>query len=155
MANALFTPLADAIVTLLNAQTFATAFTATRIYDPLRPLEENETLRIDVVLGDRKSDPLDRSRLTEDVRVEVAARQVISAAAGSAAETTALDALVALVEEINTFLCAPAQRRPVAWAGWQRSELVYPYLPAHLREKRQFTSLLRMSYLVVTDSLWA
>lgn len=149
----LFNPLADAVVALLNAQTFSQQFTATRVYDSTRALETLGTLRVDVILGDRKSTPLDRSRQKDDIRVEVAVRQVVSRSAGLTEETAILDGLVALVEELDAFLSARANRRPpgAEWAGWQGSELVYPFLPAHVRDNRQFTSLLRLSYFVVRD----
>lgn len=153
MSVTLLTTLADAVVTLLNGHAFSQAFTAVRVYDAMRPLDTLETLHIDVILGDRKSEPLNRLLQKDDVRVEVAARQVVNQPAGSAEETAALDALVVLMEEIDTFLSAPAQRRPTnaSWAGWQGSELVYPYLPSQLRTSRQFTSLLRLTYLVARE----
>ena len=150
-----FIGLADAVVALLNGNVaaggFSQNFAAERIYDPMRPMETMETLRVDVVLGDKKCHPLDRSRQHNMLRIQIAARQVIKAAAGSSAEMAALDNLVNFMEEIDNFICLPANRRPVAYCGWQESELVYPFLPKHLRESRQFTSLLTQTYFVATS----
>ena len=149
---ATFIPLADAVKEMLNANEFSRQFTAARIYDPLRKLDEMETMRVDVLLGDKQIQALDRTRLHNDCRIEIAVRQVIKPLVGSDAEQTELDDLVGFMEEIGDFLAVPANRRPPAanWAGWQKSELVYPFLPAHLRGSHQFTSLLRITYFVVT-----
>jgi hypothetical protein len=148
----IFAPLADAVAALLNANEFSMPFVAQRVYDPMRPMETMEQLRVDVVLGDKKCHPMDRARQQNDVRIEIVVRQVISPPAGSVQEQEALDALLALMESIDDYMCLQANRRPpdAPWAGWQESELVYPFLPKHLRESRQYTSLLRITYLVAT-----
>ena len=151
---ATFIPLADAIVAMLNGHTFTSAQfpPAERIYDALRNLEELENLRVDVLLGDKKQEPIDRTRMQNHPRIEIAVRRVIKAEAGSKEEKAQLDGLVAFVEEIDDFLSMHDNRRPLGapWAAWQGSELVYPFLPLQLR-RRQFTSLLRMTYFVCTD----
>ncbi|MGO8691637.1 MAG: hypothetical protein ACLQLG_18615 [Thermoguttaceae bacterium] len=156
MSVNLFVPLADAVTSLLNSGSFSEKFTATRIYDPLRPLETLETLRVDVVIGDRKCAPFDRSRQKEEPRIDVCIRQVVNAPAGSAAETAILDGLVGLMEEIDTMFSAPANRTLPpggnGWARWQNSDLVVPFMPKKLRDDRLFYSLLRLNYLVVTDA---
>ena len=148
--------LADAVKTMLNQASaqglFSKQFAAERIYDAMRPLEEMETMRVDVVLGDRKQVPLDRSRQQNTLRVEICIRQIVTEEAGSAAEKAKLDALVSFMEEIDQYTSLPGHRRPPAFtaAGWQGSELIYPFLPRQLRESRQFISLLRLTYLAVT-----
>ena len=154
MSSPLFIPLAEAVLKTLNAQEFSRPFRATRIYDALRQLPEMEQMRVDVLLGDRKSEPLDRSRMKNVVRIEIAVRQVIKGEAGSELEQQELDALVAFCEEIDDCLSDRSQRRLTAapWAVWQGTEMVYPFLPQYLRG-RQFTSLLRASYFVATGPL--
>ena len=147
-----FIPLADAVKALLNQQTFSRSFVAARIYDPLRPLEITESMRVDVILGDRKSVPLDRSRMQNTCRVEIALREKIKPLAGSDDERVYLDGLVGFMEELDDCLSDHDNRRPPAapYAAWQGSELVYPFLPLQLRSERQFTSLLRLTYIVIT-----
>ena len=152
-----FIGLASAVAAMLNAESasggFSRQFTAQRIYDPMRPMETLETMAVDVILGDKKCEPMDRQRQKNTVRIEVCVRQVIRPAAGSVEEQAALDELVNFVEEIDNFLSSHDNRRPplAQYAGWQDSELVYPFLPKHLRESRQFTSLLRQTYFVATS----
>jgi len=151
----LYTPLADAVVSLLNANTFSQPFTAQRVYDPMRPMETMEQLRVDVVLADKKCHPMDRSREANEVKIDIFVRQVINAPAGSQQEQTQLDGLLSLMEDISDYMNLQANRRPpnALWAGWQESELVYPYIPSHLRSARQYTSLLRLTYFVATAAV--
>jgi hypothetical protein len=151
-----FTPLADAIAAMLNSPSFATAVGApvgqvNRIYDSNRNLEDLETQQIDVLLGDKKCTPLDRTRQKNTIRIEIAIRQAIRALAGSDDETTQLDNLVALMEDIDDYFSTWANRRPpnAPWAAWQESELLYPFLVPQLRA-RIFASVLRLTYFVVT-----
>ena len=154
MSAALLVPLADAVTSLLNANTFSQKFTATRVYDAMRPLETLSALTVDVVIGDKESDPLDRTRQRETPNIDIVVRQVIAAPSGSADEANAIDALIALVESFDSCITDPANRRPAgaAWAAWQHSKLVMAYSPRKLREQRLFYSVLRVTYLVVTDS---
>jgi hypothetical protein len=158
MSSALLTPLADAVVASLNTQFSPDTFTAQRVYDAMRALDSmGSTLWVDIVVGDKQCEPLDRSRQKNHLHVDIIVRQVITGvAAGSSGETTLLDGLMALVESIDTYLSAPKQRvmpaPPAArLAVWQGSETVVPYSPKKLREQRLFYSLLRLSYLAVTD----
>jgi len=148
---ATFVPLADAIKDMLNGHEFSRQFTAVRLYDSLRDIETLETMRVDVLLGDKVSSPMDRSRQENTIRIEIAVRQVVKSLAGSDEETAELDALVAFLEEIDDYLTDPANRRPAnaPWAGWQKSELLYPFVLAQLRG-RIFASVLRLSYYVAT-----
>ena len=153
MADSFFLNLADAVVALLNGnvENFPQPFAAQRMYDPLRQLGELETLQVDVILADRKQQILDRTRQQHDPRIEILFRQKIRAAEGSQEWINQLDALVYLVEEVDAFLSAPANRVPVAYAKWQESELVYPFVPQHLRSAQQFSSLVRVRYAVFTS----
>ena len=148
-----FVQLADAVVSLLNAGKFSREFQAQRVYDPLNTnLGDFENFRVDVVLGDRKQEPLDRSRQKNSPRIEIIFRQLIKRAKGSDEEKADLDALVEFVESVDSWISLPANRRPPAasFAGWQGSELVYPFVPAQLRDSRLFISLLRLTYFVAT-----
>jgi hypothetical protein len=150
-----FLQVADSIVTELNA---APAGTFTRelgsvqgIFDPHRDLPEIADLRVDVVIGDRKSQPLSRVSKRNLLRVDIAFRQHISGEPESKAETEQLEGLVAVAEEVEAFFTNPPRRLQFAdFAVWHETELIYPYLPSHLGGKRQFTSLLRLTYLVAT-----
>ena len=82
--------------------------------------------------------------------MEIAFRQVIRGEPENAIERRqSLDELVALAEEVEAFFTDPPRRLKYAdFAMWDNTELLYPYLPAHLDKKRQFTSLLRLTYVV-------
>jgi hypothetical protein len=156
MAESLLAPLGDAVVTLLNASTFSTPFTATRLYDAMRPLETLEQLRVDVVLGNRPCSPFDRSRQKNEPKIQIVARQKVAAPAGSPAETAILDTLLGLMESIDELFSSPGNRTlppgEEGWAKWQQSEVTVPYLPAALREDHIFYSLLTLQYLVITNA---
>jgi len=153
--SSFFIQVADSIVEELNeapADTFSRPIgTVARIYDPTRELPDLSKLRVDVVLGDRKSSAISRVMQKNLVRIDIAFRQKVDGEPDSDAETAELDGLVAFVEEVEGFFDGPPRRLKYAdFAVWQQSDLVYPYLPSHLGGKRQFTSMLRLTYVVAT-----
>jgi hypothetical protein len=148
--TAIIIAIADAMVSELNAAVrsednpFTKQFTAERIYDSERELEDQETLRVDVLIGDTDQTFSSRSMLQGDHRIDVAIRQKVKAL-----DTKALDELADFVSQIDDFFSLPP-RRLVDYpaAGWIASKVVYYYVPAHIREKSKFTSLLRFTYRV-------
>ena len=125
--------------------------TVQRIFDPHRELPELTRLRVDVVIGDRKTQPISRVLKQNKLRVDIAFRQHVDGEPESDQERKQLDGLVSFVEEVEEFFSNPPRRlKYAAFAVWHETDLVYPYLPGQLDKKRQFTSLLRLTYLVAT-----
>jgi hypothetical protein len=138
--------LAETIAAELNQASLSRTFQAERRLDPERELEELCMLRVDVLEGDRKSEAISRCALQGDYRVEIVIRQK-----GPPEEDLDdfVDQLQGLVEEIDHYFSLPPRRlRLYEAAAWKASELVYPYSIDDLRKKRQFTSLLRLTYQV-------
>jgi hypothetical protein len=166
--------LADAIVAELNsygwtteiwqkpanpgdAPTFAVpGFVARRIYNTDAPMETNEGLRVDVVLGDIDRQASSRDSRQGDYRIDFAFRQVIDPDDPDQTEPDAanVDPLGMLVEEADDHffqlkrLVISAQNITLG-AGWIKSQVVYPYLPTQLRTESRFVSLLRLTYRVI------
>ena len=103
--------IADAIAQELNAaqaadsSTFSQPFTATRVYDYWRELEETTTLRVDVVPEKQEDTPLSRSKWMGTGVVSIAVRQKIKPE-----NVAAVDALTAFVGELRDFWTLPVRR---------------------------------------------
>jgi hypothetical protein len=155
MSDSILISIAKAIVAELNAPApiaartytftaFSQSFTAERIYDTERLLEQNETLRVDVVLGDITQEVSSRSSQSGEYRIDIAFRQVI--------DTTSiaiLDALGSLVEEVDDYFFHRKSLLNYPMATWKQANVVYPYLPKEVRSNSQFISILRLTYRVV------
>ncbi len=152
----IFAPLAYAIKEQLlaaqNAGTFATQAIIESPVDGLRDDEELRLLRVDVLIGDKQCEPMDRARQKNTVRMDVVVRQTIKAPRKSLEERKERDELMAYVESLDEYLSAHDNRRPpdAQWAGWQNSETIIPYSPKLLREARLFYAVFRLTYFVAT-----
>ena len=132
--------IAEALVTDLNATAFSRPFTARRAYLPLADLAEMADLHVTVVVAGRTTEPISRSLLQVDHRLEVAVQQRLSGDGLSDG-----DPLLALVEEIADHFAGHrlAGAPEAAWVKTEHGPLVDP---GHLNELRQFTSLLSITY---------
>ncbi len=153
----IFAPLVKAIAEqLIAAQQIEGTFSRTALIehplDGLREDEELKALRVDVLIGDKQCEPLDRARQKNTIRMDVVVRQTIKAARKSREEKKEVDGLLAYVEQLDDYLSAHDNRRPpnADWAGWQNSETIIPYSPQLLRQDRLFYAVFRLNYLVVT-----
>jgi hypothetical protein len=131
---------AQAVTDALNAGTFSMPFTAQRLALPLFTLEEMQVLHVTVVPREVASSVLDRASDEDEVKVDVAVQK--RAASVAVAD---VDPLLAFVQEIADFL----NRRQMGDAIWKKTENKPVYLPEHLREKEQFTSVLTVTYKLV------
>jgi hypothetical protein len=132
---------AQAVTDALNAhRTFSMAFTAQRVALPAFTLEEMDVLHVTVVPRDLSRRLFDRARDEQQVGVDVAVQKRVASTAPAD-----VDPLLSLVQEIADFL----NRRDVGGAHWRRTENKPVYAPEHLREKRQFTSVLTITYEVI------
>ena len=145
--------IADAIAQELNAaqaadsSTFSQPFTATRVYDYWRELEETTTLRVDVVPEKQEDTPLSRSKWMGTGVVSIAVRQKIKPE-----NVAAVDALTAFVGELRDFWTLPVRRLSLFPAAVPiKRQIVYPYLPKQLRTPGQFVSVLQLTFNLVSN----
>ena len=137
--------IADAVVTELNGGTFSQAFTAERHYKPVFELPEMKTLHVTVVPKGIETRLATRGLLQHDYQIDVAVQKKLSAGAADNAE---IDALMGLVEEIADFF--KGRNLDSAGAVWVATENTPVYSPEHLSELRQFTSVLTLTFRVLS-----
>ena len=133
--------IAQAVTDALNAESFSMVFTAERKAAPMVKLSEMDSLHVMVVPREVESAALDRTRDSHEVKIDVAIQKRVASL-----ENDAIDPLMALVREIADFL----NRRNLSDGLWKKTENKPVYSPEHLREMRQFTSVLTLTYQVTT-----
>lgn len=136
--------IAEAVKNELNGHHFSQSFTAVRTYLPVYELKDMGTLHVTVVPKSRELQLETRRDVRRDYEIDIAVQKRFSA--DTAAE---IDPLMTLVEEITDFfvpgrmtsypaaVCFPATNNPV-------------YSPAHMRRMRQFTSVVTLTFRVVS-----
>jgi len=138
--------IADEVAADLNGHGFGEAFTAVRSYHPTADLKDLRELRVTVV---PKSEGLvlagrDSDLVTYDVDIGV--QKKLSAGTPGGSDAAEIDALLELVEEICQFL----NRRGADGAVWVGTANDPIYMPEHLEQLRQFTSVITVSYRLLT-----
>ncbi len=140
----LITNISDAVVDLLNNETFSVEFTAERKILPDYELADLQELRVSVVPKARDITGASRSLSTNEFAIDVGIQKKL----GSDFETE-VPPLLAMVDEICLFLSRkslPSMPNTV-WTGISNEPV---YAPEHLSEKRTFTSVLTVTYRVMT-----
>lgn len=122
---------------LLSVSPFSQSFTAERKALPLFKLDDMDTLHVTVVPRELEISLETRAKDTHEVKVDVAIQQQVDSI-----ETTDVDPLLALVQEIADYL----NRKAMSGAHWLKTENKPIYAPDHLHEKNQFTSVLTLTY---------
>ena len=135
----MITDLAQAVADALNTGTFSMDFAAERVALPDFELADMKDLHVTVVPREVESALLDRGHDSHDVKVDVAVQKKLTSLANEE-----IDPLMALVQEISAHL----NRRNLVGALWRKTENKPVYSPEHLREMRQFTSVLTLTYRV-------
>jgi len=138
---------ADAVVAELNAGNFSQPFTATRRYDPRRPLKDLSTLRVDVVPSQPSMETTPTARddvFQNDISVDVAVRKKF--ADGDFAE---LDPLMDLIEEITEHF-QKGWLSDLPHAVLQGIEVAAVADAEYMQTKRVFFSLLMITVRVHT-----
>jgi hypothetical protein len=140
--------IADAVVAALNGATLSQTFLAERAYVPVHELRDLVTLRVSVVPTGLSLQLLNRSpRHLIDYVVDIGVQKHIDGDALTTAEVLAeCDPLMLLAEEIGDLfrgkslaiaagaaVCVEIANRPV-------------FAPAHLDEKRVFTSVVSLTF---------
>ena len=145
--NASIVEIADAVVTALNAHTLSQAFTAARYYLPEFDLPEMDQLHVSVVPAELDEEIADRTRDRAEYKIHVAVQKRVTKQDPPGLDTSAIDGLMALVQEIDDLL----HHKPLAGyeeAHWTKTENKPIYDPKHLKEHGQFTSLLVFTFRV-------
>ena len=97
-------------------------------------------LHVTVVPREIASAVFDRANDEDEIKVDVGVQKRVASAA-----VEDVDPLLSLVQEIADFL----NRKEMGDAMWRKTENKPVYVPEHLREKQQFTSVLTVTYRVV------
>lgn len=134
--------IADGILAELAERTFTVPLSATRKYVPSLDLREIDGVYVTVVPRSVGITNADRSRVAYEIAVDVAVQKKLLGVTPAD-----VDPLMALVQELADFLT----RRPlptVPAAAWLRIANTPIYAPDHLQDKRLFTSILTVTYLI-------
>ena len=145
-----------AVQQLIDTGSFSRNFDPVLSYDTELILEDAGTLNVAIVPGGMIQVADSRVSLRYDVAVDVAIRYrfgTLEHDSGGAVEAAEVGALVDLLEEIAEHLAKPANRALTkkTAATWLQNEIRMPWVPEHLRQNRQYTGILRATYVVAKD----
>lgn len=132
--------IADALVAELNAATFTQPFTPERSYQPTFDLADLKTLKVTIVPKTKTAAAGTRSASQNDYQIDVAIQKKLGT--DPKAEC---DALMLLVEEITDHVRGK-RLASVAWLASQNDPI---FVPEHIEQLRQFTSVLTLMYRAV------
>jgi len=150
VANPVIIQIADAVVAQLNSSGSPLApaegdplAVAARAYAPVFDLGEMADLHVTVVPKAATAERLDRASRQFDYSIDVAVQKKLGDASNAE-----IDALMLLVEQITDHFNG---NRPAQFAGavCLRVENDPIYSPDHMRELRQFTSVLTLVFRTV------
>ena len=138
---ALLTDIADAVAAKITGANLAPGLVAERILLPVFELKDMKILKVSVVPKSRKIIQEARNANTDEVQIDIGVQKKIS-------DDSELDGLLKLVEDIAALFKAERLE------GYKRAicikvenEPVYDY--EHLRQLRQFTSVLTLTFKVL------
>ena len=146
---------AEAIKDFLNGQSFSMKFDACRSYaDWKATLEgEDEKLHVDVIVVRHDDVELvDKTTIAYDNAIQVAVRRKFgqSELVNKRVRIESVDQHVELLEEVNKALCG-GRITGFEDAIWTKSVIEASYVPAHLKDAKQYTGLIRFTYKVDVD----
>ena len=136
--------IADAVTTELASGSFSQGFTPQRSVLPDYELADLQDLRVTVVPRGVEITGSSRTMSQHDVQIDVGVQKKLGTDLN-----TEVAGLVGLVEEVAEFL----KRRPLAavpQACWVKIANEPVYAPDHLADKRLFTSVLTLTYRLLT-----
>ncbi len=158
--SAIEVDIAEAIADELNGEDFDVVFTATRSYaDPSVLLTDLQTLHVDVVPWKAESELVSRGHLEYTVDTDVLIRQRVGLIDQDVytgeMPNDVIDDLMHLRQKIGEFF-TPSQTTgqsgrvltAVPDAAWQATRCMAAYVRPHLKQNRQFTGWLRITYTV-------
>ena len=132
--------IADAVVAALNGHVFSQPFTARRCYVPVFDLKDMKDLHVTVVPRGLEMATASRSLLQDDVQIDVAAQKKLPVDASG--DQAAIDSMMGLVQEIADFIRSTGRFGDAVWVKTENKPI---YLPEHLEQLRQFTSVLTLT----------
>ena len=144
---------ATGVTDALAGGTFSLPLTAERSYaDWELPLDDDaaDDLRVDVVPVNNPETELEsRGQVNYKVAAEIVVRKKLNVSEQDPTtgriELAEIDALVALVLEIHQFFLS-ARLASYDSASWDKTEVRAAYIPKHLRQHRQFTGIVRVTF---------
>lgn len=150
--KAVLVEVAEALTCALNKHDFGLPVSAKRSYaDFAEVLEDLDELHVDVVPAQHdEADLNSRDSVGYRVGLDIGIRKRFATA-----ETDSLtgriaiehiDRLILLVESVHQFLCHEDQRQLTDSATWYETTIRSTYYPPDLKEHRQFTSIIRVTY---------
>jgi len=135
------TEIADAIVEVLNGSDLTPEFTAERTLLPVYDLKALKQLKVSVVPKGRKITQGTRIHSIDEVKIDIGVQKKIS-------NDSELDGLLKLVEDICALFKAE-RLAGFASAICIKKENEPIYDPGHLRQFRQFTSVITLTFKVL------
>ena len=146
---------ADAVRSALADHRFGQEFEPVRSYaDWELPLEDSDELHADVVpVGSPDMELESRGSIAYAPQVDIVIRKRMAKEQQETDGTLILpeiDDLVLLVQEIAEYFMADrlTEFEDAAWAGTQ---MLAAFKPSHLRQYRQFTGIVRLTFTAQTD----
>jgi hypothetical protein len=133
--------IADAVLEQLRAATFSLPVSLKRDYAPAFDLKEMDGVRVTVVPEGNAMTNLDRARTNHSVSVDVAVQRKV---AGT--DPASVDPLMHLTQEVIDAVMAARPLAAFPSASFTRAENKAIFSPAHLTEKRLFTSVVTFTY---------
>lgn len=152
--------IAEAIKDELNGEAFSQRFEAERNYaDASKLLTDMDTLHVDVVPWRAESTLADRGELEYTVETDVVIRKRFGVTEQSPSTgeipVATIDELMGLRQEISEFFTPSAvtgqtgrELTAVPNASWQETKVMASYVRPHLKQNRQFTGWIRLTYQV-------
>ena len=134
--------IANAILDALAAHPFSVALTVARKYVPVLDLRDLDGVHVTVVPRSVGITNADRSRCANEVAVDVAIQRKLLTV-----NPADVDPLMDLVQEIADVLTR-LKLAAVPEASWLRIANTPIYAPDHMQEKRMFTSVLTVTYVI-------
>jgi hypothetical protein len=142
---ALITDIADAVVDALNGApegTFGQEFQAIRRNEPTFDLEKLADLVVCVAPKSISETPASRSSFQTDYGIDVGVLKRV-------ADQDEQDGLLTFMDELRRFFRAFRPSPEGLMAVCVKTDNEPPYWPQHLRELRQFTSVLTLTFRVI------
>jgi len=129
--------LAESITSILNTVEFSRSFTAIRSYRATFTIKELSTLHVVVVPSAIVQTPLGRGSNLDDITIDIVVLKQIDPT-----NNEELDSMMDLVQEIADHFRGS---RSSLWQ-WVSTNILIPYDPEDLTDRRVFTSLIQLRY---------
>lgn len=150
--------LAAAVVAILDAGSFILSIDPQGpTYDVDTALEDMDELHVDVVPGPLEMIPDSRVSVAYTASVDVAVRYRFGTdeqfADTGKVDVSEIYKYMLLTQQIAEEVAKPANRAPssVPTAAWIGCEIRWPWVPDDMRQRRQYTGIVRATYRVAMD----